>query len=81
MVDIRNEKWLWIKGGLFVVIGLLSLGLLLLELSNTRQVVLVFVSIWACCRAYYLAFYVIEKYIDSRFRFAGLLYVPQYMEQ
>ena len=81
MVDIRSEKWLWIKGGLFVVISLLSLGLLLLELSNARQVVLVFVSIWACCRAYYFAFYVIEKYIDSRFRFAGLLYVPQYMEQ
>ena len=81
MVDIRSEKWLWIKGGLFVVICLLSLGLLLLELSNTRQVVLVFVSIWACCRAYYFAFYVIEKYIDSRFRFAGLLYLPQYMWQ
>lgn len=81
MVDIRSEKWLWIKGGLFVVICLLSLGLLLLELSNTRQVVLVFVSIWACCRSYYFAFYVIEKYIDSRFRFAGLLYLPQYMWQ
>lgn len=81
MVDIRSEKWLWIKGGLFVVISLLSLGLLLLELSNTKQVVLVFVAIWACCRAYYFAFYVIEKYIDSRFRFAGLLYVPQYMWQ
>ena len=81
MVDIRSEKWLWIKGGLFVVISLLSLGLLLLELSNARQVVLVFVSIWACCRAYYFAFYVIEKYIDSGFRFAGLLYLPQYMWQ
>jgi len=81
MVDIRSEKWLWIKGGLFVIISLLSLGLLLLELSNTRQVVLVFVSILACCRAYYFAFYVIEKYIDSRFRFAGLLYLPQYMWQ
>ncbi len=81
MTDIRSEKWLWIKGGLFVVISLLALALLLLELSNTRQVVLVFVSIWACCRAYYFAFYVIEKYIDSRFRFAGLLYLPQYMWQ
>ena len=27
---------------------------------------------WGFCRAYYFAFYVIEKYVDRRFRFSGL---------
>ncbi len=63
MTDIRNEKWLWIKGGLFLVISVLSVTLLLLELSNAKQILLLLVSVWACCRSYYFAFYVIEKYI------------------
>ena len=29
-------------------------------------------AIWAFCRAYYFAFYVIEHYIDPGFKFAGL---------
>ena len=81
MTDIRSEKWLWIKGVLFVVIGILSFALLLLELSNAKQVLLLLVSVWAFCRAYYFAFFVIEKYIDSNFRFAGLIYLPQYVAQ
>jgi ABC-type sugar transport system permease subunit len=30
------------------------------------------VAIWAFCRAYYFAFYVIEHYVDPSHRFAGL---------
>ena len=30
------------------------------------------VAIWAFCRAYYFAFYVIELYVDPGQRFAGL---------
>ncbi|HUP80605.1 MAG TPA: hypothetical protein VM260_18800 [Pirellula sp.] len=81
MTDISSEKWLWIKGGLFVVIGFLSLGLLLMELTNAKQILLVLLSIWAFCRAYYFAFYVIENYIDVDYRFAGLIYLPQYIVQ
>lgn len=35
--------------------------------------VLLALSIWGFCRAYYFAFYVIEKYVDPEFRFSGLL--------
>ena len=30
------------------------------------------VALWAFCRFYYFAFYVIEKYVDPSYRFAGL---------
>ena len=28
---------------------------------------------WASARAYYFAFYVLERYVDPRLRYAGLL--------
>jgi hypothetical protein len=28
--------------------------------------------VWAFARAYYFCFYVIERYVDSRFRFSGI---------
>jgi len=37
------------------------------------------ITIWAFCRAYYFAFYVIEKYTDSSFKFAGLTSVVAYL--
>jgi hypothetical protein len=30
------------------------------------------IAIWAFCRAYYFAFYVIGRYIDPTYKFAGL---------
>ena len=79
MTDLKSEKWLWIKGGMFVVVAMLSVFLLAVEFSGSRQLVLLMLAIWASCRAYYFCFYVIEKYIDREYRFAGLVYLPQYM--
>jgi hypothetical protein len=31
------------------------------------------VAIWAFCRAYYFAFYVVEHYVDPTYRYSGLL--------
>ena len=30
------------------------------------------ISVWCFCRAYYFAFYVIEHYVDPGYRFSGL---------
>ena len=79
MTDLKSEKWLWIKGGLFVIVAMLSVFLLAVDLAHTRQFALLMLAIWASCRAYYFCFYVIEKYIDRDYRFAGLVYLPQYM--
>jgi hypothetical protein len=39
---------------------------------------LLLLTVWAFCRFYYFAFYVIEHYVDSTYRFAGLLSFLQY---
>ncbi|WP_217442756.1 hypothetical protein [Myxococcus sp. CA033] len=70
---------MWVKAILFVVIGLMSSALVLLQLPEWRVLLLLSLAIWAFCRAYYFAFYVIEKYIDPSFRFSGLGSVLRYL--
>jgi hypothetical protein len=72
MGDITNPRLLYLKGGLFVVAGLLASGLLLLECPSLKVAVLLVVAIWCFARAYYFAFYVVEHYVDPGYRFAGL---------
>ena len=60
------------KGGLFVLLGLVAVGLILLEHGDLKMVLLLAIAIWSFCRAYYFAFYVIEHYVDPTYRFAGL---------
>ncbi len=72
MGDINNPRLLWLKFGLFVFIGLMATGIALFSFPNFKLAGLMAVAIWAFCRAYYFAFYVIERYIDPGCRFAGL---------
>lgn len=78
MANIESPFWLWIKGGLFVAIGCLCLVFVAMVTQSVQVVAVCCLAIWAFCRAYYFAFYVIENYIDPRFRFAGLLSVLGY---
>jgi hypothetical protein len=41
--------------------------------------VLLAIAVWCFCRAYYFAFYVIEKYVDPTFRFSGLGSAVRYL--
>ena len=72
MKDLTDPRWIKFKGILFFVVGALAAALLILEIPTIKVVVLLATTIWCFCRAYYFAFYVIEKYVDSSFRFSGL---------
>lgn len=72
MKDLTNPRWIKLKGILFLVIGLLSATLLLLEAWSPRVAVLLFIAVWCFCRFYYFAFYVIEHYVDPGWHFSGL---------
>ncbi len=82
MKDLHSPKLMWLKGVLFLIMGLTSAGLLWVETQTLKSAILLALVIWAFCRAYYFAFYVLEKYIDPQFRFAGLgslvLYILQH---
>lgn len=70
--DIKRPWLLYLKGGLFVGIGLLASAVLLIEHPSWRVAVLLAAAVWGFARAYYFAFYVIEHYIDDGYRYAGL---------
>ena len=60
------------KGVLLFVLGISSAVLLLMEAPSLRVAALLALIVWAFCRAYYFAFYVIEHYVDSSYKFSGL---------
>jgi len=72
MTDITSPRLLWMKGVLFLLLAITASALLLLEAPTLKVAVLLAVAIWGFCRAYYFAFYVIERYTDPGFRFSGL---------
>ena len=72
MKDITDPRWIKFKGVLFLIVGVAASILLLIETPTWRVALLLVIAIWCFCRAYYFAFYVIEKYVDPDFRFSGL---------
>jgi len=72
MRDLTNAGWIKAKGILFLCLGFLSSALLWLDRPTLNRALLLAVEIWSFCRFYYFAFYVIERWVDPRYRFAGL---------
>jgi hypothetical protein len=72
MKDLTDTRWIKLKGILFLFVGLLSAALLLVEHPEIRTAALLAIAVWCFCRFYYFAFYVIEHYVDSSYRFSGL---------
>lgn len=79
MKDLANANWMYVKAALFVVIGSVSVAILFLDQPTVRTAVLLALAIWSFCRAYYFAFYVIEKYVDPGFKFSGLWSFVRYL--
>jgi hypothetical protein len=73
MGNLTDPRLIYLKGALFATLGLLASGLLIARNPEWMQLVLHAIAIWAFCRAYYFAFYVIEHYVDPAYRFAGLI--------
>jgi hypothetical protein len=72
MADLKSPTLIYLKGLLFLVVGLVAAGLLLAEAPTLKVAALLAIAVWSFCRAYYFAFYVIEHYVDPGFKFAGL---------
>ncbi len=78
MADIQNPHLLYLKGALFLALGVLASAILLVEHPSAKTAALLTLAVWAFARAYYFAFYVIEHYIDTGYRYEGLLSFVRY---
>jgi hypothetical protein len=72
MSDLTSPKIIKLKGILFLLLGFLSSALLIVNVFSLKNIVLLLIAIWSFCRFYYFAFYVIERYVDPKFKFSGL---------
>jgi hypothetical protein len=72
MADLKNPRWMYAKAIMLLAIGVMTFGLLLMPQGLWGRIALQLLMVWAFARAYYFAFYVIEHYIDSGYRFSGL---------
>ena len=79
MRELVASKWMYLKAALFLCIGLFSAGILIAASPTWQTVVLVTLVIWSFSRAYYFAFYVIERYVDPTFRFSGIFSAVSYV--
>ena len=82
MKDLTSATWIKVKGILFLFLGLAAAALLILENPSWKIAGLLALVIWCFCRFYYFyyfAFYVIEKYVDSRYKFSGLWSFAKYL--
>ena len=78
-MDLKNPSWMYLKAALFVLMGATCFELVWLEQRTLLTAALLLLMIWAFCRAYYFAFYVIEKYVDPHYKFSGLLDFCRYL--
>jgi hypothetical protein len=81
MKDITSPGLIKLKGILFLFVGLAAAALLLIENPSLKAAVLLAIAVWCFCRFYYFAFYVIEHYVDSSYRFSGLWSFGRYLFQ
>jgi hypothetical protein len=72
MTDLKSPRLIYLKGFVFLVAGTAAAVLLLAESPSWKVAPLLAIAIWSFCRAYYFAFYVIQHYVDPRYKFAGL---------
>ena len=78
MPDLTDPRAIKLKGALFLLTGLLAGGLLLAEAPGWKSALLLAICVWSFCRLYYFAFYVIERYVDPNYKFAGLVSFVRY---
>ena len=77
--DLTSSKWIYTKGFLLLLISLISAVLILIQLPRWDILALLLICLWASCRSYYFAFYVIQNYVDPDYRFSGLFDFTRYL--
>ncbi len=79
MGDIKNEKLIFFKGFLFLACCMLSAILIFAEMPEMKTAMLLCVVIWCSARFYYFMFYVIERYVDKKYKFSGICSFIKYL--
>ncbi len=72
MRDLQTAPLMYLKAILFLILGTTASIILIMRNPELTTALLLIITVWAFSRAYYFAFYVLERYIDPSYRFSGL---------
>jgi len=73
MTDLKSKKLIVLKGLLFLSIIVVASVTIFCLAPDWRTLVLLIVLIWASARFYYFLFYVLHAYVDSRYKYSGIV--------
>jgi hypothetical protein len=73
MLNIRSKNLIVIKGLLLITIVIGSIIGITCYCPRIEVVVLLLILVWASARSYYFLFYVLEKYVDPKLRYTGII--------
>lgn len=79
MTDLKSKSSIYLKAFLFLVILLTCSALIVFESQSWKIALLLMLVIWSSARLYYFMFYVIEKYVDSEYKFSGIYSFLMYL--
>jgi hypothetical protein len=79
MKDVTSVKIVYLKALLLFLAGVLTSIIIFLECRTVKVTALLGLAIWCFARSYYFAFYVIEHYVDSDYKFSGLWSFVRYV--
>ena len=79
MRNLTSSRVIKLKVCLLFLLGILSGGALLWQTPTLQTGLFLGLTVWAFCRCYYFVFYVIERYLDSTYRFNGMLSLIRYL--
>ena len=72
MKDLKRPWLMWLKAVLLALVTIVSCTLILIECPRWYVAGLLALAVWSAARVYYFMFYVIEKYVDPSYKFAGI---------
>ncbi|MFO1078268.1 MAG: hypothetical protein U1E73_11160 [Planctomycetota bacterium] len=72
MADLESKPLIVLKGLMFLAILGSTAALLWAGRPEWRTGCLIALIAWSSARFYYFLFYVLERYVDPRLRYAGL---------
>jgi type IV secretory pathway TrbD component len=78
-MDLKNPRLIYLKGFLFGAILLMACAVIIMLTRDWLIAAMLALIIWSSARGYYFMFYVIEKYVDPSYRFAGILDFLKYL--
>jgi hypothetical protein len=78
MRQLHSPRVIYLKAFLFLCCAVLAATILIIDHPGARTILLLAIAVWCFARFYYFAFYVIERYVDPRFHFTGMIAMLKY---